>query len=179
MLAAATLGLTSAVSPAAAQNKPAALPQLVPAPVSLRQLPGPAFQLTRQSSIVALGQAASVGQFLAGVLRRSTGYPVPVNRPGTSAIVLALALGGASSLGEEGYDLTSTAGAVIVRAHTTEGLFRGITTLRQLFPPGRWKAPPISRVRGPRRRCTSPTTRGFPGGARCWTCRGTSSRSTP
>jgi hexosaminidase len=45
-------------------------------------------------------------------------------------------LGGASSLGEEGYDLTITADSVVIVAQNPAGLFYAGQTLRQLLPPG-------------------------------------------
>lgn len=154
-LAATATALTLGMSTAPAQAAPpAALPKLIPAPASLKSLPGKDFQLTAGSSIAVLpptGQAAAVAQFLAGVLRKSTGYALPVNRP-TAGSKIVLTLGGPASLGQEGYDLTSTAHAVVIRARTAEGLFRGITTLRQLLPakveagakqPGPWTAPSV------------------------------------
>src|SRR5205807_4331292 len=79
--------------------------------------------------------AAGVAGLLAGPLRRSTGYPLPVEPaagtapPGSVTFELADA-----GLGAEGYALTATRDGVVLRAATPAGLFRGTQTLRQLLP---------------------------------------------
>lgn len=64
-------------------------------------------------------------------LRRSTGFALPVE-PGAGTITLST--DGPSSLGAEGYELRVDSTAVTVTAAAAEGLFRGVTTLRQLLP---------------------------------------------
>jgi hexosaminidase len=116
---------------------------VIPAPTSLTILPG-SFSITAGTAITA--PEGPAGRFLGSLLRRATGFAVPT-QPG-GAIVLDLA--GDASLGAEGYLLEITPAAVRLRAHTDEGLFRGVQTLRQLLPaaieapsvqPGPWNVP--------------------------------------
>ena len=97
-------------------------------------LDGPAFELTERSAIGVSGgrQATQVGEWLARLLRPSTGYAIPVGRHGH---VVLERTGSLTDLGTEGYRLDARADGVTIRALTDEGLFRGVTTLRQLLPP--------------------------------------------
>jgi hexosaminidase len=78
------------------------------------------------------------GQYLADRLRLATGYPLAVlpytGMPLTGDILLTLEQGEAA-LGEEGYILTITPESVLLAAYRPAGLFRGVQSLRQLFPP--------------------------------------------
>jgi hexosaminidase len=94
---------------------------LIPAPATLTALPE-SFALTPATAISAPpGHAATQ---LAGLLRR----------PVTSAGAITLTLDGPAELGREGYLLDVDGTGVRLRAHTDEGLFRGVQTLRQLLP---------------------------------------------
>ncbi|MGW1767865.1 beta-N-acetylhexosaminidase [Streptomyces sp. NPDC002073] len=141
--------------PSAAGPGPAvsgALPNtVVPAPASA-VASGPAFALTSGAGITADGASARpVADHLAGILRTSTGYPLPVTTGGPTAGGIALALSGApASVGPEGYTLTTTATGVVIRATHPAGLFHGVQTLLQLLPakvmsrsaqPGPWSVP--------------------------------------
>ncbi|MCW2916532.1 MAG: Beta-N-acetylhexosaminidase [Actinomycetia bacterium] len=137
---------------AAAHEPPAAVPRIVPAPVSLHTVPGASFALTRGTRIVVGRDAASVGAYLAGVLRRSTGYPLRISDHGGPAHAISLDLGGSERLGREGYRLDSTPAGLRLRARTPEGLFHGVQTLLQLLParveaptvqPGAWTVPGV------------------------------------
>jgi hexosaminidase len=103
------------------------LAKLVPAPVSARPAPGEDFEITASTVIQAVGEAAEVAELLAQVLRRSTGYPLPVV-PDEGAI--SLVLGGS----EPRYRLNVDRRAVVLRAGTGASLFAGTQTLRQLLP---------------------------------------------
>ena len=163
-LAAARLGasltisvlLAAACRPASAPQtaaKPAPRPQpirmaplanlnahhLVPAPVSVTAATGAPFALTATTTIVVPANnadAARVGDEVAKMLRRATGYRFPVS--GTDAPVpngsIVLRLGGGGELGNEGYDLTVDTTAIQILAGTPAGLFYGTQTLRQLLP---------------------------------------------
>jgi len=128
----------SAASPATAEPaaaEPRPLDQVIPAPASVR--PGGApYEIGKRTVIrVPHGSAGAgrVGSYLAGLLRPSTGYALPVTgRPGSDGI--RLKLGGPRELGEEGYRLTVSPRAVVLQARTEAGLFHGVQTLRQLLP---------------------------------------------
>jgi hexosaminidase len=112
---------------------------IVPVPVSVATGDGPPFALARSTRILTppgSDEIARVGEHLAEVLRRSTGYPLPVE-PARAARddAVRLETGGDDSLGDEGYELEASGGAVTVRASGAQGLFRGVQTLRQLLPP--------------------------------------------
>jgi hexosaminidase len=159
-LTGAQLALAAAAPPEGAAG--AAVPALVPAPVSLRAVPGEAFRLTARARIVARAAAAGpVADYLAGVLRRPTGFRLPVTReqPPEDGSAIVLDLGGPESLGREGYGLDAGEEGVTLRARTPEGLFRGVQTLRQLLPariesdapqPGPWTVPGVRIVDQPR-----------------------------
>jgi hexosaminidase len=118
---------------------------LVPAPVSMEAADGTWFTLTASTRIrtpSGSGEAAAVGRYLADVLRRSTGYPLPVadTAPGDDAISLELVRD--DRLGNEGYELEVTGEAATLRANRPAGLFMGVQTLRQLLPPAVERATP-------------------------------------
>ncbi|NHC13336.1 family 20 glycosylhydrolase [Motilibacter deserti] len=154
--------LTAAVSgtPAAqAAVAPVTAPQLVPLPQEMSLRSGQSFTLSADTRIVAAQGALAVAQQLAAVLRPSTGYALPVSTGAPQPGTLALALDGATSLGDEGYTLESGSTGVVVRAHTAHGAFNGVQTLRQLLPawvesptvrPGPWTVPGVSITDEPR-----------------------------
>jgi hexosaminidase len=96
----------------------------------------------------AMQQAEQVGSYLAGVLRPSTGFSLPITeKAGDDGIRLQLAPDD-SALGTEGYRLVSDAKSVTITAAAPGGLFHGVQTLRQLLPatierstqqPGPWE----------------------------------------
>jgi hexosaminidase len=122
------------------------LAQVVPAPVSVQQWDSVTFSLTSTSAIyTTLGSkdAHDTGTYLAGLLRGVTGFPLPVvptlpglpGLPGLWTHGIVLQLGGADpKTGAQGYELTSTANAVVIKANHADGLFAGVQTLRQLLP---------------------------------------------
>ncbi|WP_460304807.1 beta-N-acetylhexosaminidase [Actinocorallia aurea] len=130
-------------------------PNLIPVPRSL--VPG--------QGVLTLGPGATLtapdgraATALRALLDRATGLPFPGPGPGAPA-TLALFLDGPASLGDEGYLLDVTEEGAVLRAHTDEGLFRAVQTLRQLLPPaiespapapGPWTVPCVSVEDGPR-----------------------------
>ncbi|MEV8632354.1 family 20 glycosylhydrolase [Streptosporangium sp. NPDC051023] len=76
---------------------------------------------------------------LAGILRPSTGYALPVADAGAGSGgdggVSLLLTGADPVVGSQGYQLDVTGNAVVIRARTATGLFNGVQTLRQLLPP--------------------------------------------
>ncbi|MGS2619427.1 family 20 glycosylhydrolase [Micromonospora sp. LZ34] len=142
---------------------PVTVPAVIPEPTSLTAVPGQSFSLTPSTRVVVHGpdDALAVGDYLAGLLRPSTGYPLPVadQRATAEAGAIALHIDDDAELGREGYRLDVTPGRVLLRAGTAEGLFRGVQTLRQLLPagieagseqPGPWTIPAVHVVDQPR-----------------------------
>lgn len=129
---------------------------IVPVPFSIELAEGDSFAITTATRIVVdpgSTEAAGIGEYLAGILRPSTGFAVPVSTSdGTtphSSIALRIA-GEETALGEEGYELAIAEDSVTLTANQPAGLFLGIQTLRQLLPaavegavvhPGPWTIP--------------------------------------
>ncbi|MEU5535265.1 beta-N-acetylhexosaminidase [Streptomyces sp. NPDC020362] len=122
------------VGAAPAQKAAAVTPldQVVPEPASVTPGGSP-YRITRATLVQVDGTAEvrRIGEYLAGILRPSTGYPLPVTERGSGGIRLQLAHG---SYGAEGYRLTSGPQGVLVTAGEPAGLFHGVQTLRQLLP---------------------------------------------
>lgn len=158
---AAVIAVTAALSVSAQSQAAEPLQSLVPAPVSVQARTGVTHTLTAATKIYTTPAARDVGNFLAGVLRPSTGYALPVSdAAGAPVDGISLLLSGApSSVGQQGYQLDVAANAVVLRANTSEGLFAGVQTLRQLLPakvesattqPGPWTVPGTLIVDHPR-----------------------------
>jgi hexosaminidase len=122
-----------------------ALP-LVPVPEKIARREG-SFSLTAATRIQAPARLRAVAERFRDDVHPPTGFPLPIGNGG--AIVLALD-SKLKDLGEEGYKLTVTPRQVKVRAFAPAGVFYGLQTLRQLFPPAifrrapadaDWKAP--------------------------------------
>jgi hexosaminidase len=142
-------GLLLAATPGAAESAPAettdteavtaSTPDVIPAPAAMTAA-GRGFQIGPETAIAIRGpqRAVEVGEFLASLLRPSTGYPLPVVsvRPGAKPVPMAISLRVTTDgeLSGEEYLLDVAASAVQLRAGTPEGLFRGVQTLRQLLP---------------------------------------------
>ncbi|GLV77996.1 beta-N-acetylhexosaminidase [Streptomyces hygroscopicus] len=140
----------------AAQAAPTPLDRVVPAPASVRPAAG-SYAIRPDTRIRVSGTDGSarparrVGDYLAKVLRPSTGYRLPVTtRSGGDGIRLRLMPDGAGArkLGAEGYRLEVTSRAITLSARGSAGLFHGVQTLRQLLPasverttrqPGPWR----------------------------------------
>jgi hexosaminidase len=134
-------------------------PRIVPAPASLETLEGIEFILEPNISIaVDASQSLPVGEYLADLLRRPTGFPIPVARQARRARqasqgpngatqgdrraerseasrgAISLALSGSQEFGREGYRLEVARAGIRLTGSTPEGLFRGIQTILQLLP---------------------------------------------
>ncbi|WP_262375338.1 beta-N-acetylhexosaminidase [Streptomyces sp. sk2.1] len=138
--AAGISGIGAAPERPAADNGPAAGPprplgQIVPAP--MRAEPGGSPYTITPATRIRVGggsaEARRIGDYLAGVLRPSTGYALPVTGDGGDGIRLRLDEGD-PELGAEGYRLKSGDGSVTITARRPAGLFHGVQTLRQLLP---------------------------------------------
>jgi hexosaminidase len=131
--------LAGAVTGGAARAAATTTPGVVPKPVSVEPRPGAPFTLTSASRILVPAHSAaaeSAAKALAGILRPSTGYPLPVVADGRSAgHDVRLEVGGSRGLGAEGYRLNVAADEVVLTGRTAAGLFHAVQTLRQLLPP--------------------------------------------
>lgn len=95
------------------------------------------FALTDSVRIIVASEDAEVSrtaEWLAALLRPSTGFVVPVSSgaPVRGAIVLRLAPNASQS--PEGYQLSVWRDSVVVIANAPAGVFHGVQTLRQLLP---------------------------------------------
>jgi hexosaminidase len=111
---------------------------LVPLPAKVERHPG-AFVLRPKSCIVADAASMASAQYLAERLRISTGYPVPIHRQAeaaeTNADIVITTQDTRKDLRSEDYELSATPSFVRVRAVDPAGLFYGVQSLLQLFPP--------------------------------------------
>lgn len=114
---------------------------VVPAPASLVRGNG-VFALIDSATILVdapTDSALQVAEALATQLRPPTGFPLPVASAegATPRHGLRLRIDQArADLGDEGYALVVTPDSVHLAARTPAGLFRGVQTIRQLFPFG-------------------------------------------
>lgn len=124
-------GVLGAPAPATAA---ATFPNVVvPAPAS-EVADGTTFTLPSSATITSAD--ANVGGYLAGILRASTGYALPLTVGASTPGTIALSLTGApSTVGTEGYQLVSSPSGVVIEANQAAGLFHGVQTLLQLMPP--------------------------------------------
>jgi hexosaminidase len=132
---AAPLAVASGPATATTEQHITRIASVVPAPVSVRSESRDNFEITRQTAIVARStEASTVARYLAGVLRPSTGFPLPVTGSTGASGAISLQLGADQTVGSEGYELTVRRTGVTLRANTADGLFAGVQTLRQLLP---------------------------------------------
>ena len=111
-------------------------PGLVPLPAKAVFQPG-AFTLKSGTKVLADEASHDTALYLADHLWPATGYQLKLGAASAAAkgnIVLTTQ-GAKATLGEEGYELIVTPEAVTLRAPAQAGLFYGVQTLLQLFPP--------------------------------------------
>lgn len=114
---------------------------LVPLPVRLELPGGDDFVLRPGAAITAGPHCQVAAEELAAILRRSTGFDLPIKEASSTGgialvvdpgLVLEAAAGGPTPA--EGYALTSDSSGVVIRGASPAGLFNGVQTLRQLLP---------------------------------------------
>src|SRR4051812_44144304 len=144
--------LIAMTTPATAQPLAVQAPALIPKPTSQQALAGQDYSLKPWSVVgVATSSkerraAQKVADQLTAQLRRTTGYPLPVVPLVAGVTDIKLSTNGPSTLGPEGSQLRVDRKGASVTAATPEGLFRGVTPLRQLLPA---KADARTRQAGP------------------------------
>jgi hexosaminidase len=110
---------------------------VIPKP-ALIEPSGQAFGLTSDTHIVVRrgsAEAASVGNYLAELVRGSTSYSLPVTSAGCSGRHPEISLDlDRSHRPDESYRLQVSRPNVSLEAGTGAGLYRGVQTLRQLLP---------------------------------------------
>lgn len=109
-------------------------PSLIPVPAETKLFSGN-FTLEPDTRITWSGGvgAAVSAETLASVLRPATGYALPTSEGTDGDIIVALETG--MEWKSEEYRLKVERKTVMLTAGTSEGLFRGIQTVRQLLPP--------------------------------------------
>jgi hexosaminidase len=132
-LAAALTTLGAAPVAEARPVTPRPLGSVVPAPVSVVPKPGAAYRITARTVVHTDRAGARVGESLARLLRRSTGYKLPVRVDGRTGDGISFTLGPGVPE-REGYRLEVSKTSIAVRAGKTAGLVNGLATLHQLLP---------------------------------------------
>ncbi|MFD5701785.1 beta-N-acetylhexosaminidase [Streptomyces lasiicapitis] len=136
---------------ATSRAEPVPLGRIVPVPMKAEP-GGPGFEITSKTRI-RVGdrpEERRVGEYLASVLRPSTGYRLPVtDRSGGDGIRLRLSAEPENKvLGSEGYRVISKRGSLTITSWSPTGLFHGVQTVRQQLPvavekktkqPGPWR----------------------------------------
>ncbi|GLZ32160.1 beta-N-acetylhexosaminidase [Lentzea sp. NBRC 105346] len=158
-LVAFVLGASGMVVGSADAAVKSSLQELVPAPVQVEAHNDITFTLAADAKIgIGSPEATKPAEYLAGVLRPSTGFALPIEH-GVSGTGIALLIGADARVGDHGYQLDVTPKNVVIRAKTASGLFAGVNTLRQLLPPkveaktkqaGPWTVPGASILDYPR-----------------------------
>jgi len=82
-------------------------------------------------------ELASAAELFTGLIRQSSDMELPIDQLSTredpgNAISLILADRG---LGEEGYELVVKKSGILITAKTSQGIFYGLQSVRQLLPP--------------------------------------------
>jgi len=112
---------------------------IIPKPVSISST-GDIFTLKAGTKIYVQDESIELeqtGQFLAGKLRPSTGFPLEViiaAEPPKQGIYLTLSGDRELPGGNESHELDITRKLVTITANRPEGVFRAVQTLRQLLP---------------------------------------------
>jgi hexosaminidase len=129
------LCLVAATVSAADANNSAVIPQ----PQQITQEPG-YFALTSDTPISTDRASRKTATFLIVRLHSSTGFPFAARvksfpDPQIANGIVLTCKNADPQLGPEGYELTVSSNSIVLRAPTQAGLFYGVQTLLQLFPP--------------------------------------------
>nr|WP_108870910.1 family 20 glycosylhydrolase [Tessaracoccus timonensis] len=134
---------------------------LVPLPAKVEEKEGQ-FLLTKDTLLVAPGEAAHAAELFAARLRTATGFPLKVvdKADAKGAIVMKVVPDDkAAGTAAEGYTLSVRPDGVTITAPSAAGVFHGTQTLAQLFPPliesrtlvlGEWAAQAVEISDAPR-----------------------------
>ena len=110
---------------------------IIPQPQKLEQKSGN-FQLNKNTKIIISENSRemeSVADFLQDKIIHPTGYKLPIQEGGSTENSIFLHLDENMPGKTEAYKLDVNAKRVTIAANSTPGIFYGIQTLRQLFPP--------------------------------------------
>jgi hexosaminidase len=127
----------------------AATPAIIPRPQTLTTRAGtftlcpsqliPGAPAQASTKILVDSSSQETAQYLAGMLFKSTGYQFPIaTNSGSNAVkrcILLTTVNASTNVGVEGYELTVNPDSVVIRANTQGGVFYGVQSLLQLFPP--------------------------------------------
>jgi hexosaminidase len=153
-------GITSVAFALLAAPALAATLPIIPLPKSMTNRPGvftlcpsqpiPGAPARATQKILVDGPSLATGQYLATMLFKSTGNQFVVASNGAAGPVrqalLLTTVNALTNLGAEGYELTVAPDSVVIRAPAQAGLFYGVQSLLQLFPPQILSPRPISGV---------------------------------
>lgn len=130
------LGIGVFLFATAAFSAEPATPAIVPEPQKMEIKEGQ-FRLSSATSIDVDDASGVTGEYLAAKLRPATGYSLAVETNGTASkkVIQLTTQGAKPELGPEGYELDVAPDRISVKAPTQAGLFYGVQTLLQLFPP--------------------------------------------
>lgn len=128
----------------------AAAPAIIPLPQEIVQDSGH-FTLAADTPVYVDFASRATAKFLTERLRSSTGFTLATHViffPGSGIPngILLTCKQANPRLGREGYELTVTSRSVVIRAPTQAGLFYGVQTFLQLFPPEVFSSNVVARV---------------------------------
>ncbi|MBT2514512.1 family 20 glycosylhydrolase [Arthrobacter sp. ISL-30] len=111
---------------------------VIPRPLAVTVVPEEVFELGPGATIIAHPEAHGPAGLLALLLRRPTGFPLPIafeeQHEDQQQGNVTLELKESTGSGPEHYTLAVRRQGVLISAPTPAGLYNGIQTLRQLFP---------------------------------------------
>lgn len=109
---------------------------LIPKPLEISNTPG-AFPLDKNSAIFTqsgMDSLPEVAAFLSDEIGKITNLKLPLNPKSTQGLFRGIYLQKAPDMSQEAYELHIRSDSILLKATTTEGVFRGVQTLRQLIP---------------------------------------------